>query len=166
MDSPNRTIHVFVSPKQGEARFRLKSSGINNLPYWSNNSTRRIVNQRIHPNQPLDPIPTCTRSPFFEIAPPPIRFNSFVDFVVNIEDTLQQSIPRMIQFFLLFNKLGQTRFAQYYTFLHAKERATLEGEVTRLYMGRREDQVGRRELCSHSSAMCLITGATDVSTSS
>ena len=71
----------------------------------------------------------------------------------------------MIQFFLLFNKLGQTRFAQYYSFLHAKERATLEGEVTRLYMGRTEDQVGRKELCSHSSAMCLSTGATDVSTS-
>ncbi|KAK8801760.1 hypothetical protein WA538_001681 [Blastocystis sp. DL] len=46
----------------------------------------------------------------------------------------------MIQFFLIFNKIGQTRFAQYYTFLHAKERATLEGEVTRLYMGRTEDQ--------------------------
>ena len=47
----------------------------------------------------------------------------------------------MIQFFLIFNKLGQTRFAQYYNFQHAKERATLEGEVTRMYMGRREDQV-------------------------
>ncbi|KNB41365.1 hypothetical protein JH06_5304 [Blastocystis sp. subtype 4] len=47
----------------------------------------------------------------------------------------------MIQFFLIFNKLGQTRFAQYYTFQHAKERATLEGEVTRMFMGRREDQV-------------------------
>ncbi|KAK8790495.1 hypothetical protein WA171_002018 [Blastocystis sp. BT1] len=46
----------------------------------------------------------------------------------------------MIQFFLIFNKLGQTRFAQYYTFQHAKERATLEGEVTRMFMGRREDQ--------------------------
>ncbi|OAO15899.1 adaptor protein complex 4, subunit sigma 2 [Blastocystis sp. ATCC 50177/Nand II] len=46
----------------------------------------------------------------------------------------------MIQFFLIFNQMGQTRFAKYYTFQHAKERATLEGEVTRLYMGRREDE--------------------------
>lgn len=49
----------------------------------------------------------------------------------------------MIQFFLIFNQMGQTRFAKYYTFQHAKERATLEGEVTRLYMGRREDEVRR-----------------------
>ena len=47
----------------------------------------------------------------------------------------------MIQFFLIFNKIGQTRFAKYYTFQNAKERATLEGEVTRMYMGRRDDQV-------------------------
>ena len=47
----------------------------------------------------------------------------------------------MIQFFLIFNKMGQTRFAKYYVFQNAKERATLEGEVTRLYLGRRDDQV-------------------------
>lgn len=51
---------------------------------------------------------------------------------------------KMIQFFLIFNKLGQTRFAQYYNFQNAKERATLEGEVTRMYMGRREEQVRRK----------------------
>ena len=50
-------------------------------------------------------------------------------------------VCEMIQFFLIFNKLGQTRFAQYFTFQNAKERSTLEGEVTRMYMGRRDDQV-------------------------
>ncbi len=50
----------------------------------------------------------------------------------------------MIQFFLIFNQMGQTRFAKYFTFQNAKERATLEGEVTRLYMGRREDEVATR----------------------
>ena len=38
--------------------------------------------------------------------------------------------------------MGQTRFAKYYVFQNAKERATLEGEVTRMFMGRRDDQVG------------------------
>ena len=52
----------------------------------------------------------------------------------------------MIQFFLIFNKMGQTRFAKYYVFQNAKERATLEGEVTRLYMGRRDDQVDLKYL--------------------
>ena len=47
----------------------------------------------------------------------------------------------MIQFFLIFNQMGQTRFAKYYAFQNAKERATLEGEVTRMFMGRRDDQV-------------------------
>ena len=48
----------------------------------------------------------------------------------------------MIQFFLIFNQMGQTRFAKDYAFQNAKERATLEGEVTRMFMGRRDDQVG------------------------
>ena len=103
---------------------------------------------------------------YLKNAPHSIRFNSFADFAVIREDSLWQPTALMIQFFLIFNKIGQTRFAQYYTFLHAKERATLEGEVTRLYMGRTEDQVGEKELCSHTSAMCSSIVDTDVSTSS
>ncbi|CBK21827.2 uncharacterized protein [Blastocystis hominis] len=58
----------------------------------------------------------------------------------------------MIQFFVIFNKLGQTRFAHYFTFQNAKERATLEGEVTRMYMGRRDDQCNVFE---HRSYRCV-----------
>ena len=47
----------------------------------------------------------------------------------------------MIQFLLIVNKSGQTRFSKYYSFQSAKERQTLEGEVTRMCLGRREDEV-------------------------
>ena len=76
----------------------MKSSEISNLPYWSNNSTRRIVNQRIHSNQPLDPILIPIGIHYFSTAPPLIRFNSLVDFTVILEDSLLQSTPLMIQY--------------------------------------------------------------------
>lgn len=71
----------------------------------------------------------------------------------------------MIQFFVIFNKLGQTRFAHYFTFQNAKERATLEGEVTRMYMGRRDDQVVCVAAIETSSATCLSIEVTGVCTS-
>ena len=73
-----------------------------------------------------------------------------------------QILSVMIQFFLIFNKLGQIRFAQYFTFQTAKERATLQGEVTRMYMGRRDDQVFFPILFHCSSVMFSNTEHIDV----
>ena len=73
-----------------------------------------------------------------------------------------QILSVMIQFFLIFNKLGQIRFAQYFTFQTAKERATLQGEVTRMYMGRRDDQVFFCILFQSSSVMFSNTEHIDV----
>lgn len=41
----------------------------------------------------------------------------------------------MIKFFLLVNKVGQTRLAKYYEFLDANERVLLEGECVRKCLG-------------------------------
>lgn len=47
----------------------------------------------------------------------------------------------MIHFFLLVNKFGQTRLAQYYDHMDAKERVSMEGEIVRKCVSRSDDQV-------------------------
>jgi AP-4 complex subunit sigma-1 len=46
----------------------------------------------------------------------------------------------MIQFILLVNKQGQTRLAQYTSFMSIKERITLEGELVRKCLSRNNQQ--------------------------
>jgi len=46
----------------------------------------------------------------------------------------------MIKFFLMVNKQGQTRLAQYYDYLTIEERGALEGEIVRKCLGRNENQ--------------------------
>jgi len=46
----------------------------------------------------------------------------------------------MIQFILLVNKQGQTRLAQYTSFISIKERITLEGELVRKCLSRNNQQ--------------------------
>ena len=46
----------------------------------------------------------------------------------------------MIKFILLVNKQGQTRLAQYYTYLTISERVGLEGELVRKCLSRNENQ--------------------------
>ena len=47
----------------------------------------------------------------------------------------------MIKFFLMVNKQGQTRLAQYYEYLSIKERVALEGEIIRKCLSRSQNQV-------------------------
>jgi AP-4 complex subunit sigma-1 len=46
----------------------------------------------------------------------------------------------MIKFILLVNKQGQTRLAQYYSYLTISERVGLEGELVRKCLSRNENQ--------------------------
>ncbi len=48
----------------------------------------------------------------------------------------------MIKFFLLVNKIGQTRLAKYYEFLDMNERVLLEGECVRKCLGVKDTNVG------------------------
>ena len=50
----------------------------------------------------------------------------------------------MIKFFLLVNKIGQTRLAKYYEFLDMNERVLLEGECVRKCLGVKDTNVGAR----------------------
>ena len=52
----------------------------------------------------------------------------------------------MIQFILLVNKQGQTRLAQYTSFMTIKERAILEGELIRKCLSRNEKQVNKNKI--------------------
>lgn len=47
----------------------------------------------------------------------------------------------MIKFFIMVNKQGQTRLAQYYEFLKIDERTTLEAEAVRRCLSRPQDYV-------------------------
>lgn len=47
----------------------------------------------------------------------------------------------MIKFFIMVNKQGQTRLAQYYEFLKIEERSTLEAEAVRRCLSRPQDYV-------------------------
>ena len=47
----------------------------------------------------------------------------------------------MIKFFLLVNKLGQTRLAKYYEFMDLNERVLLEGECVRKCLGVKDTSV-------------------------
>jgi AP-4 complex subunit sigma-1 len=47
----------------------------------------------------------------------------------------------MIKFFLMVNKQGQTRLAQYYEYLSIKDRNALEGEIIRKCLSRSQNQV-------------------------
>ena len=85
----------------------------------------------------------CVRAGFFPFFTPPTT-HPFSPHFFPAKQPFCEILSHMIQFFLIFNQMGQTRFAKYFTFQNAKERATLEGEVTRLYMGRREDEVATR----------------------
>ncbi|KAK8807104.1 hypothetical protein WA158_003863 [Blastocystis sp. Blastoise] len=72
----------------------------------------------------------------------------------------------MIQFLLIVNKSGQTRFSKYYTFENAKERSTLEGEVTRICLGRRDEECsvfehrGYRVIYRHFGRLIFLIGTT------
>ncbi|KAK8808408.1 hypothetical protein WA158_008310 [Blastocystis sp. Blastoise] len=46
----------------------------------------------------------------------------------------------MIQFFLIVNKLGQTRMSVYYEFLNIDQRVQLEGECVRKCLGVKDNQ--------------------------
>ena len=48
----------------------------------------------------------------------------------------------MIKFFLLVNKIGQTRLAKYYEFMDLNERVLLEGECVRKCLGVKDTSVG------------------------
>ena len=50
-------------------------------------------------------------------------------------------ISTMIKFFLIVNKLGQTRMSCYYEFLNIDQRIQLEGECVRKCLGVKEGQV-------------------------
>ena len=62
----------------------------------------------------------------------------YLDFArsTNIQDI-------MLKFFLLVNKVGQTRLAKYYEFLDANERVLLEGECVRKCLGVKDTSVGQ-----------------------
>ena len=47
----------------------------------------------------------------------------------------------MIKFFLLVNKIGQTRMAKYYEFMEMNELVLLEGECVRKCLGVKDTSV-------------------------
>ena len=58
-----------------------------------------------------------------------------------IPSDLQYKQAKMMKFFLLVNKFGQTRLAKYYEFLDMNERVLLEGECVRKCLGVKDTNV-------------------------
>jgi hypothetical protein len=55
---------------------------------------------------------------------------------------------------LMVNKQGQTRIAQYYTYMELDERTAMEGEIVRKCLARTETQVRRHNFFSTQGIFC------------
>ena len=55
-------------------------------------------------------------------------------------DYLEDEIQKMLTFFLLVNRQGQTRMSKYYNYVPVEERVMVEGEIIRKCLSRKETQ--------------------------